>query len=118
MDPDNVSSEHGTEQDRLRHQLAPYRIFQVAVDYSPIIIDKSIERHGQCKCIPRMRSGSKLLDEEIGSCETGDLRTAWVEADVRDLEAVRDVYGDFDVVIDKGTMDALQAGILSRDLNL
>ena len=89
------------------YQKVPYRILQVAVDYSSLLIDKSIKRHGQCDCI--LRGKLKRSEDTRDICGSRDLHTAWVEADIRDMSSVRKIYGEFDVVIDKGTMDSLQA---------
>lgn len=64
----------------------PYKLVQVAVDYSSTVIDKMKVKH------------AALPD------------TVWRVADIRDLNDIREEfpYG-FDLVIDKGTMDALQA---------
>lgn len=65
---------------------APYKLVQVAVDYSPVVIE-------------RMRERFAALPD-----------THWEVADVRDLSTVRAAHGPhFDLVIDKATMDAFQA---------
>ncbi|KAG5487445.1 hypothetical protein LSCM1_07398 [Leishmania martiniquensis] len=69
--------------------LRPYQLVQVATDYSAVAIDRMKTKYGP---------PHPLADVH------------WVVADVRDLSRVREQFGPFfDVVIDKGTMDALQA---------
>ncbi|KAG5486522.1 hypothetical protein CUR178_07889 [Leishmania enriettii] len=69
--------------------LRPYQLVQVATDYSAVVIDHMKAKHGP---------PHSLADVH------------WVVADVRDLSRVREQFGPFfDVVLDKGTMDALQA---------
>lgn len=63
-----------------------FTMLQVAMDYSTVVIDRMKQKYG-----------------ELDSVE-------WRVADVRDLSEVRAEWpSGFDVVIDKGTMDALQA---------
>jgi EEF1A lysine methyltransferase 4 len=67
----------------------PYRLVQVATDYSTVVIERMKTKYG---------AAHPLKDVH------------WEVADIRDLSAVRAQYGPyFDVVLDKGTMDALQA---------
>ncbi|GET85611.1 hypothetical protein, conserved [Leishmania tarentolae] len=67
----------------------PYRLVQVATDYSAVVIDRMKSKYS--------------LDHALEDVH-------WVVADIRDLGHVREQFGPFfDVVLDKGTMDALQA---------
>lgn len=67
----------------------PYRLVQVATDYSTVVIEHMREKY---------------------SAERALADVHWAVADIRDLAEVRAQYGPyFDVVLDKGTMDALQA---------
>ncbi|KAG5511611.1 hypothetical protein JKF63_07207 [Porcisia hertigi] len=69
--------------------LRPYRLVQVATDYSAVVIDHMKTKYGP----------PHLLED-----------VHWEVADIRDLSRVREQWGPFfDVVLDKGTMDALQA---------
>ncbi|KPA73169.1 hypothetical protein ABB37_10071 [Leptomonas pyrrhocoris] len=66
----------------------PYRLIQVAIDYSPVVIENMRAKYGP---------PHSLTD------------VYWEVADLRDLAGVRVQYGPyFDIVLDKGTMDALQ----------
>lgn len=63
----------------------PYTLFQVAMDYSDTVIDRMSKKYP-----------SASID--------------WRVADVRDLSSLRQSYpSGFDLIVDKGTMDALQA---------
>lgn len=74
----------------------PYRLIQIATDYSLVVIQHMKELHAQ-------DSASEV------ACPLTDV--FWEVADVRDLATIRTQHGPFfDVVIDKGTMDALQTG--------
>lgn len=65
----------------------PYILFQVAMDYSDTVIDRMSTKYA---------SLSASID--------------WRVADVRDLSSIRHSYpSGFDLIVDKGTMDALQA---------
>lgn len=67
----------------------PYRLVQVATDYSAVVIAHMKAKYGPSNDLPDVH---------------------WEVADIRDLASVRAQYGPyFDVVLDKGTMDALQA---------
>lgn len=64
----------------------PYALRQVATDYSGVVIDRMRETYA---AVPGI---------------------VWEVADIRDLAATRRAHGPaFDLIIDKGTMDALQA---------
>lgn len=64
------------------------RLHQIAVDYSPVVIQNMKHRYG---------------DELISPCTTVE----WVVDDIRHLVSI--ASGSADVIIDKATMDALQA---------
>ncbi|EPY26291.1 hypothetical protein STCU_00063 [Strigomonas culicis] len=69
---------------------APYALLQVAVDYSPVVIEK--------------------MKQQYAAHQEPGYQVAWEVADIRDLADVRRQHGPlFDLVVDKGTMDALQA---------
>lgn len=71
----------------------PYRLVQVATDYSPVVIANMTARYSAAQPLPDVH---------------------WEVADIRDLSTMRERYGPyFDVVIDKGTMDTLQADKLN-----
>ncbi|KPI84652.1 hypothetical protein ABL78_6293 [Leptomonas seymouri] len=75
----------------------PYRLVQVAIDYSAVVIQNMKARY----------SPSHTLTD-----------VHWEVADMRDLAGVRAQHGPyFDVVIDKGTMDALQADKSNEDMD-
>lgn len=77
---------------------APYRLVQVATDYSQTVIEKMRARYASH---PRTAAVTGKIYLPL---------VHWVVADIRDLAEVRATYGpNFDVIIDKGTMDALQA---------
>ncbi|EPY32439.1 hypothetical protein AGDE_00069 [Angomonas deanei] len=72
-----------------------YQLVQVAVDYSPTVIENMKKKYEDCL----VRTG--VTKEQY--------TVHWVVADIRDLNEIRQTYGPcFDLVIDKGTMDALQ----------
>ncbi|KAK7198322.1 hypothetical protein NESM_000790100 [Novymonas esmeraldas] len=76
----------------------PYRLVQVATDYSTVVIDHMRAKYGPAH---------PLTDVH------------WEVADIRDLADVRERHGpSFDVVLDKGTMDALQADKENSDMEV
>lgn len=74
----------------------PYRLVQVATDYSAVVIEHMKAKYS--------------VEQPLADVH-------WEVADIRDLAAVRAQYGPyFDVVLDKGTMDALQADRSNADM--
>ncbi|CAC44915.1 conserved hypothetical protein [Leishmania major strain Friedlin] len=74
----------------------PYRLVQAATDYSAVVIDRMQAKYGLAHPL-----------EDVH----------WVVADIRDLSRVREQFGPFfDVVLDKGTMDALQADKANQNM--
>ncbi|KAG8348237.1 hypothetical protein ERJ75_001754300 [Trypanosoma vivax] len=72
--------------EEIRSRSLPFALFQVAMDYAPNVIEHM-----------RSRYPPDVLPD-----------TQWVVGDVRQLEQFHE-FGPFDVVVERGTMDALEA---------
>lgn len=96
----------------------PYRLVQVAVDYSETVIRKMKERYpptrNEVNLISSLNGGTSPSTDDVVEvpdemCTAPSFDVCWRVADVRDLSAIREEFsGGFDLIIDKGTMDALE----------
>lgn len=95
---------------------APYKLIQVAVDYSEVVIQgmsvkypsRSAETSGETPLNTSFTidDGQEKKSEYAASLP---FDVFWRVADIRDLSAIRKEFPEeFDLIIDKGTMDALQ----------
>lgn len=94
----------------------PYKLIQVAVDYSDVVIQGMSVKYPSSSAETSLR-GPLSTSSTIGDWQEKKNECAaslpfdvfWRVADIRDLSAIRKEFpGEFDLIIDKGTMDALQ----------
>lgn len=78
----------------------PFTLVQVAVDYSNVVIQRMQEKYKHLACTSSSNSSGSHPPFNVH----------WVVADIRDLSRIRQEFpSGFDLIIDKGTMDAFQA---------
>ena len=87
------------------HDTPPYDLLQVAIDYSSIVIRKMESKFPNCRCSLLESGGVSRLQKER-QCS---FHVKWLVADIRRLSCIKEKFGSFDVIVDKGTMDSLQA---------